>query len=397
MSFSSRFASFLLGAPSAKHVFLDDAPEPYDHEEEDARALAPMATPVHILTQDGLVRVRDGKFRYEPKEGDPVERPIELVSAVHIYGWGGITSPAVAALTQTGAPVVWRSASGYPIALAGALSPPGLATRKAQYRAADNEMASLSIARAIVRAKIISMRGVVRRRRKDLKSDLARLRRFANTVDSAKSLNVLRGIEGAATACYFNTWPELLRGRAEPGCFAGRSRRPPRDLANAILSYCYSVLLGEALCACAAAGLDPRQGFLHATRDGRHALPLDLMEPYRPIVADVAVLTALNVGEVTEGDVETTEQGAQLTEVGKRSTLAALERRLAAASADDPKLATHGSSSDLAMKVPSEAPADTEASPPPRRPSWRARMSLDAERLAKALRDEVAFAPAVRA
>lgn len=132
-------------------------------EEEPARPLSPVAGPIHVLSGSALVRVDNGVLSIERPGQAPAERPIELVSAVHIHGWATITSPCVAELVRHGAPVVWRGATGYPIGWAAPLHQPGLDARRAQYAAAGTPRA-LAIARALVAAKIVNMRGLVRRR-----------------------------------------------------------------------------------------------------------------------------------------------------------------------------------------------------------------------------------------
>ena len=302
------------------------APEILDPEPIESLPLSvsPDAAPVHVLQSDVLVRVNEGRLRIEPKLGDPIERPLEHVSAVHLHGWMGITSPAVAALTSIGSPVVWRSPSGYPLAISQVLSPSGLEARRAQYRIAADAGERLGIARMFVGAKIRNMRGLLRRRvGKEIRSDLAKLDQALKRARNAKSLATLLGVEGAATAHYFGLFARMLTYRAPNNAFNGRTRRPPADVGNAALSYLYTVLLGDCVCALSAAGLDPREGFLHQPRPGRPALGLDFMEPFRPIIVDASVTTALNRGELSQ------EAGDDLlTETKKRSLLAVYEARM---------------------------------------------------------------------
>jgi CRISPR-associated protein Cas1 len=123
----------------------------------------------------------------------------------------------------------------------------------------------------------------------------------------------------------------MLAARAGELTLETRTRRPPQDEVNALLSYAYAVLAGECLAACAAAGLDPRQGFLHRPRAGRPALALDLMEPFRPAIADQAILAGLNNGEMKREHFRTKGHAVLLTEEGRKLTLDLLERRLARA------------------------------------------------------------------
>lgn len=309
-------------------------PPANDHELEEAdagRQLSPLAAPVHVQSGSALVRVENGVLMVE-REGEPrFERPIELVASVHIHGWATITSPCVGQLIGQGIPVIWRGATGYPIGCAQPMHQAGLDARRAQYSAIGGPQ-GLAIARSLVAAKIVNMRGLVRRRASPVGREcLATLHNHARQARLAPTLDTLLGIEGTATARYFAAWPEMISARAGDLALEHRSRRPPQDEVNALLSYAYAVLSGECLSACAAAGLDPRQGFLHRPRAGRPALALDLLEPLRPVIADRAVLGGLNNGQMKPEHFRTEGHAVLLTEGGRRLALDLLERRLSEA------------------------------------------------------------------
>lgn len=338
-------------------------------DEEPGRALSPVAAPVHVRSGSALVRVDNGVLVVE-REGEPrFERPIELVSAVHIHGWATITSPCVAELVSQGTPVIWRGATGYPIGCASPMNEAGLEVRRAQY-AAVGTPASLAIARALVVAKILNMRGLVRRRAAlPGRQCLDVLARHAERARSAPTIDTLLGTEGAATALYFAAWPEMISARAGDLTLPGRTRRPPQDEVNALLSYAYAVLAGECLSACSAAALDPRQGFLHRPRAGRPALALDLMEPFRPLVADQAVLVGLNNGQMKPEHFSIQDHAVLLSEDGRRLALELLERRLLGT------VTLEGRSEPV---------------------TWREAVGLSARALADALRHGTPFAPVER-
>ena len=294
---------------------------------EGNRSISPIAAPVHVRSGSALVRVDNGVLVVERDGEDRFERPLELVSAVHIHGWPTITSPCVAQLISQGTPVIWRGATGYPIGYASMMHQAGLDARRAQYRAVDTER-GFAIAQALVAAKIINMRGLVRRRAAlPGRSCLDGLQGLARRVPSATTLDTLLGIEGAATAQYFAAWPEMISARAGEFTLEARTRRPPQDEVNALLSYAYAVLAGETLSACVAAGLDPRQGFLHRPRAGRPALALDLMEPFRPLIADQAVLAGLNHGQIKPEHFRMEGHAVLLTDEGRKLVLQILEQR----------------------------------------------------------------------
>jgi CRISPR-associated protein Cas1 len=120
----------------------------------------------------------------------------------------------------------------------------------------------------------------------------------------------VRGSEGEGAARYFDVFPLLIRQQKDAFKWNGRNRRPPRDPINALLSFAYTLLMGDCLSACQTVGLDPAFGFLHVFRAGRPALALDLMETFRPVLADRLVLSLINNQQVRFGDFEKTESGA---------------------------------------------------------------------------------------
>ena len=187
----------------------------------------------------------------------------------------------------------------------------------------------MAIAQTLVRAKIINMRGVLRRRLSAAAHGaLQPLQHYARKAVFAKNIATLLGIEGAATAHYFGILPQLLLTQAADFEFAGRNRHPPRDEINALLSYAYAVLLGECVCAAVACGFDARLGYLHQPRPGRPALALDIMEPLRPVIADAAVLAALNRGQFRQDHFSADQNGIRMSDEARRTVLAALEQRL---------------------------------------------------------------------
>lgn len=156
--------------------------------------------------------------------------------------------------------------------------------------------------------------------------ELAHLRDIAPL---ARTDTELLGIEGAAANLYFQQFPTMLKERAAWAFdFAGRNRRPPRDPVNALLSFGYSILAKELAGVCHAVGLDPFFGFLHQPRYGRPALALDLMEEFRPLIADSVTLSLINRGELDAGDFIHSANGTSLNERGRRTFWSAWFRRL---------------------------------------------------------------------
>jgi CRISPR-associated protein Cas1 len=308
--------------------FTGDTPDEFECEEAPYER-SPLATPIHILATTAKVRLDNGRLRIEQENGDVHERPIELISALHIHGWATITSPAIRELISYGTPIMWRSPTGYPVGYTASLNGPGVEIRRNQFAAIENGNA-LKISKALIKAKIINMRGLIRRKQlKNAQSYLKPLQTYARKIERQTCLNKLRGFEGAASAKYFSSWPKLLHNLPLSMEFKGRSKRPPQDQVNASLSYLYALLAGECLTAITTSGLDPRLGFLHATRAGRPALALDLMEPFRSLIADRVVLSAFNRNQLREDHFRKEKDAILLSDEGKHLFISLFEKRLA--------------------------------------------------------------------
>jgi CRISPR-associated protein Cas1 len=291
------------------------------------------AAPIHVFADHGLVHLDDGHLVIKIKSGETSQSWFRLsdVAQISIHGEAGITTPCLRALMQHGIPIVFRSRSGHYTGQLVDLVRPVQAIRRAQYRAAENSSTTLDLARTFVHAKIVNARGVVRRHTPADKRALQDLAAFTAKAKCAENLESLRGFEGAASARYFQVLPGLIAARRRAAFpFDGRKRRPPTDPVNALLSYLYAILAGECAAAAAGAGLDTNVGFLHAERPGCPALALDLIEALRPAVCDSLMLSLVNQAHVAAGDFRYEENSACfLSDTGRRTVLAALEKRLA--------------------------------------------------------------------
>lgn len=209
--------------------------------------------------------------------------------------------------------------------------------RREQYRWADDESRAVSIARSIVAAKVASSRAVLLRGARECADPVASGRLEASAASLASALTELsrttsvdacRGIEGAAAAAYFEVFNDLLVQQRDSFRFGGRSRRPPLDNVNALLSFVYTLLVHDVQGALESVGLDPAVGFLHADRPGRPSLALDLMEEFRSWFADRLVLSLINLKQVDGNDFRTVETGGvSLSEAGRKTVLVAYQKR----------------------------------------------------------------------
>jgi CRISPR-associated protein Cas1 len=214
-------------------------------------------------------------------------------------------------------------------------SPGNVLLRREQYRVADDHAASCEIARNMVAAKIANARSVLLRAARDappLADSLqGAINRMAQDVESARrctSLDQLRGIEGGSADVYFSCFSQLVAPQSREFTFSTRSRRPPLDPFNSLLSFLYSMLAHDARSACESVGLDAAVGFLHRDRPGRPGLALDLMEEFRPFLADRLALSLINRRQVASSGFETTESGAVLmNDETRKAVIVAYQKR----------------------------------------------------------------------
>lgn len=207
--------------------------------------------------------------------------------------------------------------------------------RRAQYRIADDEQRSAEIARWIVEAKVANCLSVLNRFTRDhpdaseeLASTITSLKRIIRSIEAAEGLEEIRGHEGEAARTYFGVFDRLILSGDEGFSFAGRSRRPPLDRTNALLSFLYTILAHDVRSALEAVGLDPAVGYLHRDRPGRPGLALDLMEEHRSWLVDRLTLSLINRGQIRAGDFDIQQSGATLlTEGGRKKVLVAYQER----------------------------------------------------------------------
>jgi len=179
--------------------------------------------------------------------------------------------------------------------------------RRQQYRFADSEEKSMGIAGNIVKAKIANCRVNLKRTMRDhadkidvgnMQGSVQCIDRIQDEISNAATLDEVRGFEGAAAASYFSSFNNMIVSQKNDFIFTTRNRRPPMDAVNALLSYIYTILSHDVRSALETVGLDPSVGYLHCDRPGRYGLALDLMEEFRPVIADRLVLTLINRGQV---------------------------------------------------------------------------------------------------
>jgi CRISPR-associated protein Cas1 len=290
------------------------------------------ALPLHVTDAGSRIGVTGQRLVVTPKEGHETVVPIKDVSQVSLFGGVQISSQAIARLMGEGITIGFFSSGGWFHGMCAPIGHSAVAARRRQYARSADPAWCLLFARGLVRSKIRNARTLLRRNHRGRPTAvLDRLRGLAEQASDAPSLEVLLGLEGLAAREYFSQLGGMLKGCGpdELGFnFEGRNRRPPRDPVNAMLSLAYSMLARHFTVACAMVGLDPHLGFYHADRPGRPSLALDLMEPFRPLVGDSAVIMAVNNGEVGPADFLGAGSSCSLTDSGRKRFIACVERRL---------------------------------------------------------------------
>ena len=289
------------------------------------------ALPLYLATQGATVGVEGQQLVVRVPNEEPARVKLKDVSHVSVFGFVQLSTQAVRSVMIAGKSIGYFSTGGWFYGMATPLGGSAAQLRRRQYARSLDERWSLALARTLVAAKIRNSRTLLRRNAGGVEeSTLDDLSGAAERAARASSPDVLLGIEGAAARLYFASLPLMLKwDPSMPGFdFGGRNRRPPRDPVNAMLSLAYSILARTFTASVALAGLDPALGFYHETRPGRPALALDLMEPFRPLLADSAVITAVNTGVVTPGDFDYGGTGCALRDAGRKRFIAAIERRL---------------------------------------------------------------------
>lgn len=292
------------------------------------------AQPVYVVEAGARVGVSGHCLEVRGREKNKLlEAPLVDVSHLVLLGNVQVSAQAVRELSHRGVPVAWLSSGGWLSGLLDGMGHGRVALRQAQYAAAASEATRLPLARAFVAAKVQNARTLLRRNLDDASAGLLlELAQLAERAAEAPSIDVLLGLEGNAARIYFEQFGRLLRADdAEVSAFdfTTRNRRPPKDPVNALLSFAYSMLTKDVAVAARLVGFDPYLGFLHQPRHGRLSLALDVMEEFRPILADSVVVSVINTGVVGPADFLSRGVGVTLNAEGRKKFLRAWERRLA--------------------------------------------------------------------
>ena len=293
------------------------------------------------VTAEGAWLNKDGENVVVSVEGAERGRlPLHTIGSIVGFGRVLMSPPLLGACAETGIAVAYFSEHGRFLArVEGAVSG-NVLLRRIQYRWADDNTRRDSIIKSVVAGKVLNQRTVLARALRDHGEGMAEPARAALTgaaerlgaivrrLEKPSNGEVLRGFEGEAGLVYFSVFDHLVRGERPLFTFTGRSRRPPLDAVNALLSFVYSLLTADVRGALEGVGLDPAVGFLHADRPGRPSLALDLVEEFRPFFADRLVLSMINRRQLGPRDFRCMDNGATLlTNEGRKAVLVAYQER----------------------------------------------------------------------
>ncbi len=293
---------------------------------------------LYVTTPEAYLRLEGETVCVMVEKEKRLQVPMHHLGSVVCFGDVMLSPALLGRCMADGRSVVWLERNGrFQARVEGPVNG-NILLRQAQYRAADDPAKTIDLARAFLAGKLRNSRNVLLRGARDSQNDTERAALVQNArlvaghlrkLPHAPDLDSLRGEEGNAARIYFQSMQHLIRQPVRNDfAFDVRSRRPPTDPMNALLSFLYAVLLHDCRSALESVGLDPQLGFLHAVRPGRAALALDLLEEFRSVIADRLALTLVNRGQIQANHFDKREGGAVLlNDEGRKAVIAAYQER----------------------------------------------------------------------
>lgn len=291
-----------------------------------------------FVTTQGSYLSCDGENVLVKQDGETKLRvPVHTLESVICFGRVSCSPPAMRLCGDRGVIISFLSETGRFLARVHGRVSGNVLLRREQYRRSDSEERSLEVARPIVQAKVANCRTVLKRALRDypslseapqIESAVEGIDKVAKAIQRPSSLDSVRGYEGLAARLYFSVFDHLIVKQKGDFYLKERSRRPPLDNTNSLLSFIYTLVTGDIVSALETVGLDPAVGYLHAERPGRPALALDIAEEFRSYIADRFVLSLVNRQQVSARGFQTTETGAVIMDDDTRKTvLVAYQKR----------------------------------------------------------------------
>ena len=301
------------------------------------QAMLELQNVLYVVTQGTFLRLDHDSVRVDVEGEMRARFPLVSLSGIVVMGRVTVSPALIERCAEDGRSLVWLTRHGRFVGRVEGRTKGNVLLRRAQHLALNDHQRVLDTARYVVLGKMHNARHLLLRAARDATDpqEAERLGAFAGRIAEdieraavVADLETLRGTEGDAARAYFAAFPLAVRGDRDVFSPDGWTRRPPRDRMNSLLSFLYALVRSECTAALEGVGLDPQVGYLHSLRPGRPALALDLMEEFRPPVADRLALTLVNRRQVRHGHFEELPGGAiYLTEEGRRTVLTAYQQR----------------------------------------------------------------------
>lgn len=292
---------------------------------------------LYVLSEDAYLTLDGENVVVKRGEAETARLPLHTLEGILSFSYAGASPALMGACAARGVDLVFFSPYGKFLARTIGEERSNVLLRQTQYRLADNPLQSCRYARSFILGKVYNARWVLERATRDhpqrvpvddLKRTSAQLGAALPLIETCDNMDQLRGLEGEAAQRYFDQFNAMILRQRDDFSFTSRSRRPPLDNVNALLSFAYTLLANDCAAALTAVGLDPYVGFLHRARPGRRSLALDLMEELRAVYADRFVLSCINQKVLTAKHLQKQESGAVwLTDNGRKAFLSAWQAR----------------------------------------------------------------------
>ena len=290
-----------------------------------------------VSTEDAYLSLENSNVVISRKGKRVGQIPLHVLEQIVTFTYNGASPTLLGKCVEQGIGFTMLSPQGKFLCRVNGMSRGNVLLRKEQYRISDHEQKALPYVRNMISAKIFNERWALDRTLRDyplrvnsekLSEVISMLREKITDIRSCETVDQIRGVEGDAAAEYFSVFNEMILNQKDSFAFTGRSRRPPLDRVNAMLSFCYTLLANDCANALEAVGLDAYVGFMHSDRPGRKSLALDLMEEFRAPMADRFVLTMINQRQIKEKDFMINEDGAvRFTDEARKCILTAWQER----------------------------------------------------------------------
>lgn len=292
---------------------------------------------LYVQTQGAVLHLDHDTVRIEIERETRLRVPLLRLSGIVVFGQVTVTPFLIQRCAEDGRSLVWLNRQGRFKARVEGPTRGNVLLRRMQHLALSDPQQPWKIARQIVAAKLQNSRQVLLRAAREAGAEIdqrpladaaAQIAAVLYRLRECDELNLIRGAEGEAARAYFGVFGYMVRNDRERFDMDGRTRRPPRDRANAVLSFLYALIRAECSAGLEGVGLDPQVGYLHALRPGRPALALDLMEEFRPVLADRLAITLINRRQLQAEHFDALPGGAvHLGDEGRKVVLAAYQRR----------------------------------------------------------------------